>query len=88
MEKTKIFMPHVEKTAVVTSAEYGLVNKPKVKDESLQWPGIALSRTMSAILNPPSRTTCARQAYKIFVRSNFSPLPVQQYLNALSEDES
>ena len=49
MEKTKIFMPHVEKTAVVTSAEYGLVNKPKVKDESLQWPGIALSRTMSAI---------------------------------------
>ena len=81
-------MPHVEKTAVVTNVYVGLDNKRKDTDESSQWPGIALSRTMSAILNPPSRTTCARQAYKMFVCSSFFPLLVQQYLNALSEDNS
>ena len=47
---------------------------------------MALRRAMSAILNPPSRTTRARHAYDSFVRSSFSPRAEQQYLNALCEE--
>lgn len=73
-------MPHVENTAVVTARASAAAH---TKRASSQWPGMALRRAISAILNPPSRTTCARHAYESFVRSSFSPRTEQQYLNAL-----
>lgn len=82
MEKTMMPIPHVENIAVVTMKN---INKEIIEADNRysQWPGIALRRAMSAILNPPSRITRARQAYHILVFSIFTPRALQQYLNAL-----
>jgi hypothetical protein len=81
-------IPHVEKTAVVTTQMISLDYNIDRCLQDLQCPGIALRRAMSAILKPPSRTTRARQAYEIFFLSSFSPRDLQQYLNALSKSQS
>jgi hypothetical protein len=44
---------------------------------------MALRRAMRGIQMPPSRIIWARQAYDIFVFSNFSARPRRQYLKAL-----
>jgi hypothetical protein len=48
-----------------------------------QWPGMTLNLVMRAILNPPSRTTLAKQAYEIVPLSIFSARARHQYLKAL-----
>ena len=87
IEKTKIFIPQVENMAVVTKGKRSAKKRNDGLMVDIQWPGMALSRATKAILNPPSRTTCARHAYEILVRSNFSPRARQQYLKALKEGD-
>lgn len=91
MLNVNIPIPQVENTAVVTVKDAVNIISKKFRTwdckACVQCPGIALKRAMSAILNPPSRTTLARHAYDILVRSSLAPRARQQYLKALERDK-